>query len=524
MFSARDPTRHHHNNGNTRVVVQVVTMAADSKDESDDNADNNNTVNDVAKNVIDGNTDDDNSSNNGNNDHDNEDNDENKDATINATEDDSEGNNKDDAALPEKTKEERLLDSFPLTATELDRLLELEAFFSNDGSTLSVTNTSLEQSLKDVEGTLLPVGFTRDFIRIATQNCFVVVNFTDMNSNDDEQNDNDKDSCIRKDQLEYLEGIVTCLGRRGQRSVLDLLFTYCQHTCGSGSGSTTTRSADGGLPNEVSASELFSLLKRLMLAINYLFQDDKTSGINETSLDAPKPWLRSIKKSVLSRPVWVDWATFSLPQCHSAVTTFFHTVVFGLQHPFRPQTPPLLLPKLDRPSLLWNNDNGNTPLTLAAFSNVLGNTVSSSFGYGTFVYNGSTSSTTFSYQTFVCLLIHCFSPNTNPPTVATIVFERRRRLFVSCVCERVAWLLWPDCPTLSDPHQRRLWLLHQLSMEEIEKVVRRWVRHRLLSVFSISNAGFVCSHRPRKAPPIPKHTNGTRSWQYAWLGNRRNLA
>lgn len=255
-----------------------------------------------------------------------------------------------DEILKEPTREEKLLEAFPLTLQELDFLLKV----SDDGVLNPggfFTNRSLQQPresdfstiVEEIEKKILPPDFS-DIVKVAKDHAFVLGTF-------------DKEE---QEQRQFLEGLVTLLGRRGQRGVLDLIFTYI-----------TASSPTTG--NSVDTREILSLVRRLVVGSHMLFKS-KAGATLEIDLEPPKEWLSSLNSTTISRREWVDWATWKLPLLYTSLSTFIHLMLFTNTHPFRPNIPSLHLPEGD--SVFWNSPFDTIPITLAFFSSSLSGAVS----------------------------------------------------------------------------------------------------------------------------------------------------
>ena len=242
------------------------------------------------------------------------------------------------------SREEQLLDVLPLNKEELTRILSLRPHLEcSEANPLPAEETAPYGALKSlVQEKVLPSDFFPQIVSVATQQAFV---FGATNVDDE-------------NERKYMEGVVTCLGRRGQRTTLDLLFTFA-----AGEGTT-----------EVDAVNILTLIKQMIVASHALRSGDlEEKAIN---YNPPKSWLQSLGSIKISRPKWVEWATFTLPQVYTALSTLSHLLIFDSGHPFRPTTPPLFPPILDQPSVLWKDPHHDLPITLACFSSYLGGQVS----------------------------------------------------------------------------------------------------------------------------------------------------
>jgi hypothetical protein len=223
----------------------------------------------------------------------------------------------------------QLTESFPVSLFELDRLLDLHAFYQkeeNDSFSLSQWLASpsfahLEDALamlQQVEETVLPPDLVSRLLKKALATVVVL-------GPDDEL----------KDERTFFEAMCTILGRRGQKSIVELIESVAQE-------------------------DVCLWIHRLAVASHLLNQ-----GIFPETLDLtiPKAWT----------PDFVTkWKTWDAPG--SAVSTFMHLALFSSHHPFRPSSPPLVLPEVDKPSSLWRNAWDPLPLSLALMSPSLGGT------------------------------------------------------------------------------------------------------------------------------------------------------
>ncbi|KAG7360705.1 TLD domain containing protein [Nitzschia inconspicua] len=180
----------------------------------------------------------------------------------------------------------------------------------------------------------------------------------------------------------FLEAIATLLGRRGSRSVLTILFRVAVTASGTppeekkenGSPSTHT-----GSPPTAKVEELVSLTYRLVLAWSYLLHGRPT-----LTRQHPREWVKSLAErstencsgeTVVSLSVWMDWVQSVAPQIGRSLTTFCHVAIFGAQHPFRVNNPPLSPPSVlnqDTKSALWTFPYQSVPASLTVLSTALG--------------------------------------------------------------------------------------------------------------------------------------------------------
>lgn len=231
--------------------------------------------------------------------------------------------------------EENLLEAYPLNEYELKVLRELHAFhqesadfrFSNWLESQTEEAPHLE-TVRKVEETLVPPEVTSLLLTTALKSVIVL----GCEEGDEEEE-------LRR----FLEAMVTCLGRRGPKSVIDLIVR-----------------ASKGQDDKL-------LVYQLALASHALLQGPMNGELRSVD-SAPAAWSTDEQS-------FTDWATWTAPQAYTTVSTFFHVSVFSPQHPFRPSTPPFQPPEMDKPSeMLKKSDIKRLAISLALMSPNLGGT------------------------------------------------------------------------------------------------------------------------------------------------------
>lgn len=228
----------------------------------------------------------------------------------------------------------RMLETFPLGEEELQRVLHLQDMLRRIDCSLEAVMVSPPAELTLVEGRLLPSLFLGNFISKAVSSAFVI----------------GAPNC-QHETWTYLEAIVTCLGRRGPRSLHDLIFSYYADDNGT-----------------VNTNLLLDFIYRIAVASHVLSAGVAYAGI---SLETPSSWAKTVSKEQISRPEFVEWITTTVPFVHASVSTLFHYALFSPNHRnFRPA--PFSLPRVDQNTLLWSNPWDHVPLSLACISPGLG--------------------------------------------------------------------------------------------------------------------------------------------------------
>lgn len=234
----------------------------------------------------------------------------------------------------------RMLQTFPLSETELLRLLAIRSRFDKDGYTLVAFFDQPDDSSTFVQSSVLPDCFLGEFLKVAASSVFMI-------------------GSTPEDQLEnwiFLEAAVTCLGRRGPRPLLDIIFSFCQ---------TYHRT------EVVQTETILNLIYRIVVASHIL-----RIGVPHTEVvvKTPLSWMKSLPTEI-SRLEFVKWVSDVMPFMYTAASTMFHCIFFSADHAtFRPA--PFCLPRLDAGTLLWTNPWESIPVSLACHSSCLGGDVS----------------------------------------------------------------------------------------------------------------------------------------------------
>ena len=296
----------------------------------------------------------------------------------------------------DQEEKERLLDTFPLSEFELDRLILLY----NEYHTITVNNngdepaeTSLSQmivaqqhdnmngnngdddddqteswisALKHVEETIFPETLQVFHRALKTASVF---------------------GCPEDDEAypkwQFLEAVVSIIGRRGSRFLIHIIYD------------AVAAQKDS---ETVDPASLISFLYRLILAGIYLREAATTATTTTTTTttsnntseatvhakltNPPKAWISSLQNSnknsnsdgSISRPVWVEWNAWSVPDIIRGVSTFYHFAIFSPKHPFRTNNAlqPFTPPKLDKETIFWSQDADILPLSFACLPGSLG--------------------------------------------------------------------------------------------------------------------------------------------------------
>jgi hypothetical protein len=234
---------------------------------------------------------------------------------------------------------ERMLDVFPVSEGELDRILLGYKHYVSGSATFASFHSQPFDRVQHVEETFLPESSL--LIQAAFENVFLIGTGYD-------------DS----DQFKFIEAMSGLLGRRGARTVLQILHTAA--------GSSSVRT--------VQPETLTSLVHRLILASSFL----KTSQ-PENVRPAPQAWTASLKERVRSQEdgvtlaIWTEWVNSIAPQVYQALSTLVHYAMFTPDHAFRQGSQPLQFPKMKhQESALWTHSYQTAPSSLALLSPCLG--------------------------------------------------------------------------------------------------------------------------------------------------------
>lgn len=242
---------------------------------------------------------------------------------------------------------ECMLDIFPLTKEELQRLLlcythfdttDAKNTFSSMLQAITGEDENMER-LRNVEEVFCPE--SASLLRQAFQDAFVIGTGYD-------------DS----DHFKFLEAMVALLGRRGTRSLLQILYRVV---------------ASANDDEIVQPEALVGLVHRLILGSHYL----KTSH-PEKEQQTPHAWIMSLTERAkgcsegVTETLWMDWVNSIAPQVYQALSTFAHYAIFTPNHPFRSTSPPLSLPETDQACALWKQPYQMIPSSLTLLAPNLG--------------------------------------------------------------------------------------------------------------------------------------------------------
>jgi hypothetical protein len=249
------------------------------------------------------------------------------------------------------TVRERMLDMFPVDEDELDWLLQGYATYSKSqdrsmmplsaivesGNCLIVCDEHIE-SLHRIEQELVPESST--ILQQALNSAFVV--------------SSGEDDDIK--EWKFLEAIMSLVGRRGSRCLLDTLYNVV--------GATQETP-------QVEASSLIDLVYRLVQASQNL-----KDGEARSRRSPPKTLVESLteraKGGIISRAAWIDWVQAIAPQAYQALSTFCHFALFRPSHPFRRNCQPLALPYLEQECAIFQDPCDPISVSLGLLSSNLG--------------------------------------------------------------------------------------------------------------------------------------------------------
>ena len=240
------------------------------------------------------------------------------------------------APLVDNDARQELLEVFPFSEEELNRLLDLYSVYvdeENGNFTLAhwlasanTAYTSREEDIelvKRVEEEIIPPGLVLTLLRQALSTVFVL---------------GCPDGAF-KDTRTFLEAMATILGRRGQKEIIQLI-------------------------NDAAKEDACLWVYCLAVASHVLYTGTFPDALNTSTLETPKSW-------TFPQP-FVQWATWDTPGVSTALSTFMHVAVFTRHHAFRPNVPPLVLPQVNQPSALWKWPWNDLPLSLALMSPTCG--------------------------------------------------------------------------------------------------------------------------------------------------------
>ncbi|CAB9517458.1 TLD domain-containing protein KIAA1609 [Seminavis robusta] len=272
---------------------------------------------------------------------------------------------------------EKFLDKFPLTETEVDRLLLLFPLTTNDETNDSVkivhhnNNTHQDDddewhatTLRQIQESILPKA--RQWLFVEAPNLACPLLPYDI--------PDDKEKSALCSAFYFLEAMVSMMGRRGSRFLINFVYTVASN----GQNSTT----NGGGPTPEALVDI--LYRHLMAALQITTTIHKQQQNIVT--DPPKAWIRSLSKtagSSVSRSAWTEWINNVLPQSIRGLSTFYYHVLFPNSGTSSSSTsrgpnslPPLSLPQTDQDSFFWRGSsssssssyNNNIPLTLTCMA------------------------------------------------------------------------------------------------------------------------------------------------------------
>jgi len=312
------------------------------------------------------------------------------------------------------TDKERLLDNFPVTEWELDRLMDFynacvvsttNSKEGEDGNTILLSqicqqlesrhpvvndddtskNTSAfwVKKLQHVERDILPdVASPQWFCQDAPKLVSPLLPY-DITL--------DKTPDMYR-AFYFLEAMVSLLGRRGTRFLINFMYDSVVEKQQQQQQPT---GEDDKQPVGVEADALVDLVYRHVRAALYLQDTASTATIESpkekqsAALQTPKPWVVSLQQAAASasgtgndststlhiaRPVWNEWIQTTLSESTRGLSTFYHCILFSPSHPFGPTSPPpLSLPHPDCGQHgFWNHPSDLLPLSLGCMSPVLG--------------------------------------------------------------------------------------------------------------------------------------------------------
>ena len=283
--------------------------------------------------------------------------------------------------ISEKVDKEKLLDNFPLSEHELDRLI---CFYNASAEITSLSlskvcsqvheqsnsvappdNSTNEESeswpsaLEYVEEVVLPEIFSPKWFHNATQYVSPLLPYDGA--------DGDEET---SQAFSFLEAMASLLGRRGgPRFVSNFIFDAVRIQA---EDQTT---AD--------AYALVDLVYRHVRAALHL-QGSSSLPLNATKgkevksqqpLEPPSAWVLSLKQAVagsndIRRGAWNEWVNNTIPEAMKGISTLYHYILFSPWHPFGTPPSQFTLPQPDQEHHLWSHMDDPLPLTLACTSPV----------------------------------------------------------------------------------------------------------------------------------------------------------
>jgi hypothetical protein len=277
------------------------------------------------------------------------------------------------------SKEDSMMDTFPLSEDELDIILKCYPNFQPEATFYTLVqgncadNESTRSHLERIqyaEATFLPEA--AQLLGQAYEDAFVV------SSGHDDEN-----------KFKYLEAISSLIGRRSPKGLIQVIYRVAGANDGVAAPSRTPE-------------KLAGLVYRLILAAHFL-----QSGRPQYMRPTPPAWTDSLSQKVsnnsteVSEAEWLDWVNAVVPQVHQALSTFVHCALFAPWHPFRPSNPPLRFPLTDKECALWSDSFQTAPSSIALLSPQLG---------GKWIREYSSDFDGFSFSTFQQALLGYLGP------------------------------------------------------------------------------------------------------------------
>lgn len=201
---------------------------------------------------------------------------------------------------------ERLLNHFPLSVEELDRILGFYETYKEE-KTIAIDNPFFERCLPEVH-TLL---------RRAVETVFVVA----TSPRDPLQN-------------EFLEACVSLLGRRGERCIIDIIFDVAAEKQAGISQPEINDNNDVNRLDKADTENLMDLLYRI--AYISLMAEQKESAVYH-NLVPSQGWIQApTAEKTICRLLWKQWVRDRASHMHFAVSGLFHSVLLGPRFSMKP--------------------------------------------------------------------------------------------------------------------------------------------------------------------------------------------
>jgi hypothetical protein len=179
---------------------------------------------------------------------------------------------------------------------------------------------------------------------------------------------------------QYLEAIVTLLGRRGSPALLSLLYQVAER-------GLDNRRSNIAVETVPAAEELVDLVYRCILALSFIKYQQPS-----VRRRYPQAWVNSLMQKApetlseggsgrrrITMPVWKEWVRSVAPEVDKALSTFCHYAIFGPRYPFRSTNTPLMLPRVlldntapSMASALWTFPYQGVPASMGILSPNLG--------------------------------------------------------------------------------------------------------------------------------------------------------